>query len=169
LHFVIYKTTNLINGKFYIGMHKTRNKNDGYMGSGKLLKRAFEKYGRENFSTVILLECQTEEEMKLAEKILVVFDLEVSYNLCEGGQGGFSYINRSGLAVRNIQNLTKTPSEKNRRQSSERLKLLHSQGKVVVPNTKGIRYKLSEETKMKMREAAKLREAKKQMQRSSNG
>ena len=41
---VIYKIT-YPNGKIYIGVHKTEDMNDGYMGSGKVLKRAIEKYG----------------------------------------------------------------------------------------------------------------------------
>lgn len=94
MHYTIYKITNKINDKFYIGKHQTKNLNDGYMGSGKLLKRALEKYGIENFSKEILFIFDTEEEMNAKEKELIVIS-ENSYNLCEGGQGGFSYINRT--------------------------------------------------------------------------
>ena len=41
----IYKTTNLINGKIYIGQHKSEEYDSSYYGSGKLIRRAIEKYG----------------------------------------------------------------------------------------------------------------------------
>ncbi len=45
----VYKTTNLINGKIYIGISKKKSKNSLlYLGSGKALKRAVSKYGRKN-------------------------------------------------------------------------------------------------------------------------
>jgi hypothetical protein len=98
MFYTIYKTTNTINGKFYIGKHKTKNLNDGYMGSGKLLKRAIEKYGVNAFHKEILHVFDTEAKMNAKEKELVVIN-EMSYNLCEGGQGGFDFINRNGLGV----------------------------------------------------------------------
>ncbi len=97
MYYIIYKTTNLINGKYYVGKHQTNNLEDGYQGSGNLIRRAFKKYGIENFSTVILEVYDAEWKMNLAEKILVVCDKEVSYNLCSGGKGGFGYINENNL------------------------------------------------------------------------
>ena len=93
MFYTIYKTTNIINGKFYIGKHQTKDLNDGYVGSGKLLKRAIEKYGKDNFHTEILHICESEQQMNTLEKILVVPDKETNYNLCDGGKGGFGYIN----------------------------------------------------------------------------
>ena len=97
MHYLIYKTICLINGKYYVGKHKTKNRDDGYLGSGKLLQTAIKKYGRENFTREIILECSTEDEMNLAEKILVVPDIEVNYNLCPGGHGGWGYITKNSL------------------------------------------------------------------------
>ena len=94
MFYTIYKITNNINSKFYIGMHKTDNLNDGYMGSGKLIRMAIEKYGVENFNKEILHVCDNEIDMRNKEKELVVLH-EMSYNLCEGGKGGFGYINRT--------------------------------------------------------------------------
>ena len=62
-HYLVYKTTNLVNGKIYIGQHQTYDLNDGYLGSGILLRRAIEKYGEENFKREILFECSSVEEM----------------------------------------------------------------------------------------------------------
>ena len=95
MHYTVYKTTNKINGKYYIGKHKTDNLNDGYLGSGKLLKRAISKYGIENFTKEILHVFDNEQDMNLKEAELVVVS-EETYNLCEGGKGGFGYINLIG-------------------------------------------------------------------------
>lgn len=93
LLYTIYRVVNTINGKFYVGKHQTDNPEDDYLGSGKLITRAIEKYGRSAFVKEILEVYSTEREMNLAEKILVVLDKEVSYNLCPGGRGGWGYLN----------------------------------------------------------------------------
>ena len=68
------------------------------MGSGKLLKRAIQKHGIDNFSKDILHVFETEEEMNDKEKELVVLE-ETTYNLCPGGKGGFGYINKNNLKI----------------------------------------------------------------------
>ena len=100
-HFTVYKITNLVNGKYYIGKHQTKDLNDGYFGSGKLIKAAIKKYGIENFVKEILFIFESEDEMNKKEAELVTEELIASgsvYNLCPGGQGGFGYINENGLA-----------------------------------------------------------------------
>jgi hypothetical protein len=93
MFYTIYKTTNIVNGKFYIGKHQTKDLNDGYLGSGKLIRRAIKKYGMHNFHKEILFECCSEKHMNTLEKILVVPDSELNYNLCPGGKGGFGFLN----------------------------------------------------------------------------
>ncbi len=105
MNYYIYQITNNVNGKIYIGKHKTKDLNDGYFGSGKLLKRAIEKYGKENFTKEILFTFDSEEELNAKEGELVTEDfclLDSNYNLCVGGQGGFSYINRESLRRRDF-------------------------------------------------------------------
>ena len=96
IHYIIYKITNTINNKIYIGKHQTKDINDGYMGSGKYLNNAKAKYGIENFKKEILFIFETEVEMNNKEKELVTEEFclrEDTYNICIGGQGGFGYIN----------------------------------------------------------------------------
>jgi hypothetical protein len=95
MYYLIYKISNKLNGKFYIGCHKTKNKDDGYMGSGVALKKAYDKYGIENFSKEIIFECSSKEEMFEMESQLVEIGPH-TYNLMEGGYGGFSHIVEQG-------------------------------------------------------------------------
>jgi len=89
-HF-LYKTTNLLNSKFYVGMHSTNKLNDGYLGSGKRLKRSIKKYGKENFKLEILEFFDSRELLVEREKQLVNEDLlkdDNCMNLKPGGYGG---------------------------------------------------------------------------------
>ncbi len=90
--YTVYKTVNLVNGKYYIGVHKTDNPHDDYLGSGKLIKAAIAKYGTESFKKEIIAIFEDKESAYLIEKELVTIE-ELSYNLKIGGEGGFDYLN----------------------------------------------------------------------------
>lgn len=99
-YYLIYKITNLINNKIYIGQHVTYNINDDYMGSGIYLKHAIEKHGIENFKKEILFECNNQEELDKKEAELVNEEFvkrKDTYNLNLGGSSWY-YVNKSGKA-----------------------------------------------------------------------
>lgn len=88
----IYKTTNLINGKIYIGQKKGSEFYPQYKGSGKLIRKAIEKYGWENFSIEMLCPCFSKEELDAEEVLLISYfnsqDKSVGYNITKGGERG---------------------------------------------------------------------------------
>lgn len=98
MFYYLYKITNKVNGKIYVGVHKTNNMDDGYMGSGKVITSAIEKYGLDNFSKDILETFENSKDMYAREREVVTEDfLERNdvYNLRRGGFGGFEYINKN--------------------------------------------------------------------------
>lgn len=86
---IIYEIKNKINGKLYIGQHSS-NELGSYWGSGKLIKRAIEKYGIENFKRTILEKCSNKNELNEREKYWIneKDSINTGYNLTEGGTGG---------------------------------------------------------------------------------
>ena len=92
---IIYKTTNKINGKIYIG--KDTKNNPDYLGSGKILKMAIKKYGKQNFVKEILEYCNSENiDDREIYWIKELDSIELGYNISPGGQGGdpFKYNRR---------------------------------------------------------------------------
>jgi hypothetical protein len=114
MYIFTYQTKNLINDKTYIGVHSTNNLNDGYMGSGINIARAIKKYGKENFIMIPLSFFDTIDEAYAEEKYLVNSEWiskTNNYNITEGGNGGWFYVNMTG---KNNHNLGKTFSSEHK-------------------------------------------------------
>ena len=89
--FIVYKITNLLNSKHYIGVHKTTNPNDNYMGSGTAIKSAIRKHGIENFEKQVLAEFDNKEDAYELEYLLTDdYTSSATYNMKRGGIGGWS-------------------------------------------------------------------------------
>lgn len=86
----IYLITNNLNGKIYVGKHSTDDLNDGYMGSGVAINRAYNKYGKENFNKKILAFADTKEKLNWFERFYIKkYHARINgYNLTDGGDGG---------------------------------------------------------------------------------
>jgi hypothetical protein len=89
--FTVYKVVNAINGKYYIGVHKTLNPNDSYLGSGVAIKKAISKYGRNSFTKEVLLITENKEEAYNFEREATKdYNRNDNYNMKLGGVGGWS-------------------------------------------------------------------------------
>ena len=122
MYYTIYKTTNKINGKFYIGKHQTTDPNDSYYGSGIKLQLAIEKYGKDNFTKEVLFIFDNERDMTQKEKEIITEEFvsrKDTYNVGIGGEGGphfkgktHSLKSRSKMGNRRTQPLSIEAREK---------------------------------------------------------
>lgn len=167
----IYLITNQVNNKIYVGKHHTDNLDDGYMGSGKLIKKAIQKYSIENFTKEYLAFCDTEEKLNWLEKYYIkkYKATETGYNLSTSGDGVTGLygtknpmygVHRCGEYAPNYGKHHSTETKQKMSESrkglswklTEDTKLKMSQAKKgKTSSRKGV--KLSEETKLKMRAA----------------
>lgn len=154
----IYKVICNINKKYYIGMHSTSNLEDGYFGSGKVLKRSLNKHGKENHSIEILEWLPDRSSLKVREREIVneslLSDL-MCMNLMIGGEGGKisdaqqkerSVAGGKGFSIKLKEDLTFL--EKFKHQVSNRLKEVHKSGKIKYDTFTGKSH--SEDTKLKI-------------------
>lgn len=98
--YYIYLITNKINNKTYVGQRKCpANKfpeqDISYMGSGKIILQAFQRYGIKNFSKEILAIAHTKQNINILEKVFIAsyrVENKAEYNIANGGDGGVTYI-----------------------------------------------------------------------------
>jgi group I intron endonuclease len=94
-NYLVYKTTCILNNKYYIG--KDSNNNPNYIGSGIALINAIKKYGKENFIKEILEKCNSIDQLNKREKFwikkLKSQDKSIGYNIADGGNGGDLFTN----------------------------------------------------------------------------
>ena len=83
----VYLITNKVNGKRYVGMHKSPHIDDSYFASGLIINRALDKHGRDAFDRDILATAGSRKEMCNVEKRFIA-ELDPEYNLTVGGDGG---------------------------------------------------------------------------------
>lgn len=98
MYYYVYQITNLINGKIYVGKHKSSKPplENEYYGSGKQISAAIKKYGKENFKKEVLHFCSSLEEMSNREAEIVTEDFvkrKDTYNMHKGGPGGWDHYN----------------------------------------------------------------------------
>ena len=153
LRYYIYRITNKINGKTYIGQHKYKKLDDSYQGSGKRLWEAYRKYGIENFEKQILVfNISKKEHADLLEKTFIAAEREKvgkenCYNISDGGEGGnFKGRKHSEETKRKI-----SEAKKGKPRSEETKKKLSEAHKGKPAWNKGKH--ASEETKKKISEA----------------
>lgn len=171
--YYIYRITNLTNGKTYIGQHKYKDLNDSYMGSGKLLWRAYKKYGKENFTKEILYsKVQYQETVNDMEKFAIAKERalgKAEYNIADGGDG---YCPNKGKHLSEETKRKMSESHKGKHFSEEHKEKLSKTKKGKPSNRKGKKLgPFSEETKKKMSEAHKKvsEETKRKMSEAQKG
>lgn len=161
----IYKTTCIITGKYYIGMHSTDNLDDGYLGSGKRLWFSINYHGKENHTKEILEFLDSRKLLKEREAEIVTNELiqdDFCMNLVTGGQGGgfvddnhFKKFQLSGSKAGNKAFLAKLENDVEFRErisieTRETTKQLIKEGKLKIPKCDWTGRQHSEETKFKL-------------------
>ena len=102
--YIVYKTTHVPSGRYYIGRHVTSKLNDGYMGSGKLITRLLEAYPKTEFIKQILLQAASPIEMIEVENLLIGMSLDepLCLNLIQGDPQTVGVIRHSAETKRRI-------------------------------------------------------------------
>jgi Putative endonuclease segE, GIY-YIG domain len=106
MYYYVYQITNLLNGKIYVGKHKSAKhpSENKYYGSGKQITAAIKKYGIENFKKEVIHYCSSMEEMSNKEAEIVTEDFVKrtdTYNMHKGGPGGWDHYNGTNAHRKN--------------------------------------------------------------------
>lgn len=162
----IYKTTCQVTGKFYIGMHSTDTLEDGYLGSGKILRYSIAKHGEQNHKREIIEMCPSLEVLKLREKEIVNEELladPLNINLKYGGEGGWDHIlsSESRIEIQRRRSSAggkaawKNPTSRETllQMASDKMKRLNEDGRINYATFTGRKH--SEETKQKISQSRK--------------
>jgi group I intron endonuclease len=172
---IVYKTTNKLNNKIYIGIHSTNDLNDDYLGSGRIFIKTLKKYGKDNFIREILFIFKTriealEKEKEIVNEEFILSDL--NYNCTLGGQGGIGKSNKGRKHT--LEAIEKIKEAGKRKCSEETKKKIGNANRgrkmkeefvlqnsllrkkyYETHNSPRLGVKLSEETKKKMSESSK--------------
>ena len=131
--YIVYKTTNIVNNMIYIGVHKTDNLDDGYIGSGKFFKLAIKKYGKMSFKREILFTYNNIEDAYNKEKELVNEEFVKSndtYNLVCGGSTSISFKRKTILRGEQHPMWGKSPTLESNIRRSNALKITNEKPEV---------------------------------------
>lgn len=157
--YYIYRITNKVNGKTYIGQHKYKDLNDNYKGSGKRLWEAYRKYGFENFEKEILeFDIPNVDLANDWEQMYILFERakgKAEYNIADGGSGNKGH-HPSDEAKKKMGNAMrgKHHTEEAKKRISYALRNMPEQTRKKISEAhKG--HKVSEETRKKISEVQK--------------
>ncbi len=152
--YYVYKITNIVNNKIYIGVHKSDSiQSDQYLGSGKILNVAVIKYGRDKFKRDILYEFENKQSAYAMQKLIVdkqFVKRKDTYNIKQGGDGGWyrlnetqniEHISKGKVVVRDKDgNIFQTDVDDPRYLSGQLVS--HIKGKVTVKDSNGITFQV---------------------------
>ncbi|MEN3238617.1 hypothetical protein PUR29_34825 [Methylobacterium ajmalii] len=126
MKYFVYQTTNLVNGKIYVGVHADDGRD--YLGSGIRLKQSIAKHGRAAFKREVLFRYETAEEAFAKEAEIVTAEFiarKDTYNFKLGGLGGWDHVHATGKF--NVQNLRRDPEVWNKSHETLRRRLIEDE------------------------------------------
>lgn len=111
-HHIVYKTTCLVTGRYYVGMHSTDDLNDGYLGSGIRLVRSVKKYGAEQHRREIIEQLPSRAAAADREKELITEDMRKDPNCLNCGVGGLGSVDRPITKEQTRKKLSETGKQR---------------------------------------------------------